>query len=66
MRKTEHEATKAALFKALDRDRVTATMAREMFGIGHATYDRWRAEWKKRKAQAAGLKRALDALMEAP
>lgn len=52
MRKTEQEATKAALFRALDREPLTAKMAGELFGIGHATFDRWRAEWKKRKEAA--------------
>lgn len=58
MRKSELEAMKAALFKALDREPLTAKMAGQLYGIGHATFDRWRAEWKNRNGPAVA--RSLD------
>lgn len=64
MTRAQLEAKKLHFFRSMDREPMTLAIAIQKFGIGHATFDRWKAEWKRRKAMSDGLKVALSALRD--
>lgn len=49
MIRSQLEAKKAEVFRVLNLEPITATMARERWGLPHATFERWRKEWKRTK-----------------